>query len=226
LRGTEPTAATPFPAVDDDSVAAGALLAGDRDAFERTVDRLPVPPVSARWAAVLDAAVRQVGSHWWLDHARAVRHHIAGEEAEAEAAYARSVEAHPTVPALRGQAVVATGRGDLGAAAEHYERARALDPTCRPLVTEQLDLLLAAGRPEACLAVIEASPRAVREHGRTRLQRARALAAAGDPEAADAILVDLEVEDLAEGDRAIGELWHELHAGAAVPARLDFRMTD
>ncbi len=226
LRGTEPTSALPFPSVDDDSVPASALLAGDREEFERTVTRLPVPPVSARWAAALDAADRQVGSHWWLDHARAVRHHAAGEPAEAKAAYSRSIEAYPTVPALRGLAVLTAERGELTEAAEHYERARALDPTCRPLVTEQLDLLLAAGRPEACLAVIEASPRTVREHGRTRLQQARALAAQGQREAVDALLVDLAVEDLAEGDRAIGDLWRELHPGTEVPAMLDFRMTE
>ena len=223
LRGAEPTAALPFPAVDDDSAPAGALAADDRELFEQTVDRLAVPPVSARWAEVLETA-SLAGPHWWLDHAHAVRHHLAGDYAAAETAYTRSVDARPTVGALRGLAVLAAERGDLATAAEHYERARALDPTCRPLVTEQLDLLLAAGRAEACLAVVEASPRPVREHGRTRLQRARALAAVGRRQAADALLVGLEVEDLAEGEGAIHELWDQLHPGTEVPAPLDFRM--
>ncbi|HEX6150902.1 DUF5107 domain-containing protein [Nocardioides sp.] len=225
LRGIEPSSALPFPEVDDDSVPAAALVVGDWDRFEQTADRLPVPPVSDRWAAVLTAAGAQLGPHWWLDHARAVRHHSSGDREAAEAAYSRSVEARPTVPAIRGLALLAADRGDPESAAEHFEWARSLDPTCRPLVTEQLDLLLAAGRPEACLAVIETSPRSVRDHGRTRLQQARALAAAGSRDAAAALLVDLEVEDLAEGDRSIGDLWRDLHPGSTVPERLDFRMS-
>ena len=223
LRGAEPIEALPFPPVDDDSVPAGALVTGDRELFDQTVDRLPVPPVSARWADAVEAA-SQAGSHWWLDHARAVRHHLARDHSAAAAAYLRSVDERPTVAALRGLAVLAAERGDLEAAAEHYERARALDPTCRPLVTEQLDLLLAADRPEACLAVVEASPRPVREHGRTRLQRARALAAVGQRKAAEALLIGLEVEDLAEGEGSIHDLWDQIHPGTEVPASLDFRM--
>jgi hypothetical protein len=36
----------------------------------------------------------------------------------------------------------------------------------------------------------------------------------------------LVVEDLAEGDTVLGEVWDGLHPGAPVPAHLDFRMTD
>ena len=36
----------------------------------------------------------------------------------------------------------------------------------------------------------------------------------------------LVVEDLAEGDTVLGEVWDALHPGAALPAHLDFRMTD
>jgi hypothetical protein len=36
----------------------------------------------------------------------------------------------------------------------------------------------------------------------------------------------LVVEDLAEGDTILGEVWDALHPGAELPAHLDFRMTD
>jgi hypothetical protein len=35
----------------------------------------------------------------------------------------------------------------------------------------------------------------------------------------------LAVEDLAEGDTVLGEVWDALHPGTALPAHLDFRMT-
>lgn len=35
----------------------------------------------------------------------------------------------------------------------------------------------------------------------------------------------LVVEDLAEGDTILGEVWDALHPGAVLPAHLDFRMT-
>jgi hypothetical protein len=50
------------------------------------------------------------------------------------------------------------------------------------------------------------------------------LAAVGRREAADALLIGLEVEDLAEGEGAIHDLWDHLHPGTEVPAPLDFRM--
>jgi hypothetical protein len=36
----------------------------------------------------------------------------------------------------------------------------------------------------------------------------------------------LVVEDLAEGDTVLGEVWDALHPGTQLPAHLDFRMTD
>ncbi len=222
LRGTVPSPALPFPEVDDDSAPARALLAGDRVRFEQTADRLPVPPVSDRWRDVLATA----GDHWWLDHARAVGHQLRGEVQVARTSYALSVEAHPTAPALRGLAVLAAQAGRVDEALDRYARARAADPESRPLATEELDLLLEAGRASDVLAVIATLPLAVREHGRTRLQEARARAATGDPQAAEALLVDLVVEDLAEGDTALSDLWLALHPTSPVPPQLDFRMTD
>ncbi|MGH3362746.1 MAG: DUF5107 domain-containing protein [Nocardioides sp.] len=209
-----------FPEVDDDSVPARALLEGDVDTFERTVERLPVPPVSDRWRDRLGSSAE----HWWIHYARGVQHQVRGETEPARAAYARSVEVHPNVGALRGLAVLAAAAGDRDTAATHYARARQLLPDCRPLVTEQLQLLLDAGRAEACLAVIDALADDVRRHGRTRLQEAQAHAAAGSRERADAVLADLVVEDLAEGETVLGDLWGRLHPNTEIPAHLDFRM--
>ncbi len=221
LRGGEgATPARPFPVVDDDSVPARALVEEDRETFERTAERLPVPPVSDRWRRLLGSA----GDHWWLDHARAVQAHLRGERDQARAAYERSVAARPTVGALRGLGVLATDDGDVDRAVSCYGQARELDPGCRQLVTEELQVLLDAGRHADCLALVETLPADVRRHGRTRLQEARAHAGTGDTARADALLRDLVVEDLAEGETVISDLWWQLHPGEPVPDHLDFRM--
>jgi hypothetical protein len=90
---------------------------------------------------------------------------------------------------------------------------------------EQLERLLAAGRPGDCLDAIAALDPAMREHGRTRLLEARARLAEGERERAARIMESLVVPDLAEGDTVLGEVWDALHPGAALPAHLDFRMT-
>jgi tetratricopeptide (TPR) repeat protein len=212
--------ALPFPEVDDDSAPARALLEGDLDAFERTVERLPVPPVSDRWLDRLGSA----SEHWWADYARGVQHHVRGETDPARAAYDRSVASQPNAGALRGLAVLATADGDLDTALAHYSRARELLPDSRPLATELLQMLLDADRPEDALAVVDTLPEAVRRHGRTRLQEAQAHAATGATERADALLSDLVVEDLAEGETVIGDLWSRLHPNTEIPPHLDFRM--
>ena len=45
-------------------------------------------------------------------------------------------------------------------------------------------------------------------------------------ERAAGIMESLVVPDLAEGDTILGEVWDALHPGTALPAHLDFRMTD
>jgi hypothetical protein len=91
---------------------------------------------------------------------------------------------------------------------------------------EHLERLLAAGRPGDCLDVIADVGPAMRAHGRTRLLEARALLARGEREGAATIMESLVVEDLAEGDTVLGEVWDSLHPGAPLPAHLDFRMAD
>jgi hypothetical protein len=91
---------------------------------------------------------------------------------------------------------------------------------------EHLERLLAAGRPGDCLDTIVDLDPALREHGRTRLLEAQAWLGVGEGDRAAGIMQSLVVEDLAEGDTVLGEVWDALQPGAALPAHLDFRMTD
>jgi hypothetical protein len=212
-----PARALPFPPVDDDSLPARHLLDGDTGGLAESAGRLPVPPVSGRWRAVLEEAPDSE----WVHLARAVNAHVRGEPARAAGQYDASLAARENPWALRGLALLA----DDDRACGLYARARRLRPDCRGLAVEHLERLLAAGRPGDCLDAIAALDPAMREHGRTRLLEARALLASGEREDAARIMESLAVEDLAEGDTVLGEIWDALHPGTALPAHLDFRMT-
>ena len=220
LRGRPdavPARALPFPPVDDDSLVARHLLDGDTEGLAESAHRLPVPPVSDRWRAVLDGAPDSE----WVHLARAVNAHLRGERERAAEQYDASLAAAENPWALRGLALLA----DDDRACTLYARARQLRPDCRGLAVEHLERLLAAGRPGDCLDAIAGLDPAVRDHGRTRLLEVKARLGVGDRERAGRILDSLVVEDLAEGDMVLGEVWEALHPGAPLPAHLDFRMT-
>jgi len=93
-----------------------------------------------------------------------------------------------------------------------------------PLLVEATEQLLAAGRPTACLAMIDAAPEEIVGHGRVVLQRARALLADGQADVARALLeAVIEVPDLREGE-TLGELWRAAFGDRPLPYHYDFRM--
>jgi hypothetical protein len=224
LRGASARmpAGLPFPDVDDDSRVPRALIESDAETLQRGADGLTLPPVSDRWRDLLDDA----GDHWWVDYARAVNAHLRGDAAAATHAYRRCLDSREHPAALRGLALLDADAGRYDAAADLHARATRAAHGARPFVTEELQLLLRAGRPDDCLRLIAAQPPNVRRHGRTRLLEVQALLAAGSRAEAAAILDNLVVEDLAEGERVLGDLWQALRPGTPIPPHLDFRMTD
>ena len=220
LRGataTVPTGPLPFPPVDDDSLPARRLLDGDTEGLAQSAHLLPVPPVSDRWHAVLE----QAPDSEWVHLARAVNAHVRGQLDAAAEQYDASLAAGENPWSLRGLALLA----DDDRACHLLARARRLRPDCRGLAAEHLERLLAAGRSGDCLDAVAALDPTMRAHGRTRLLEARAWLAEGGRERAAEILQSLVVEDLAEGETVLDELWDTLHPGAELPAHLDFRMT-
>jgi len=179
-----------------------------------------VPPTTDRWDAVLDRAA----DGWWGRLMIAIRSHARGDLEEARLGYLRSNQLTSTPWAARGLALLAGTRGDHISAAALYDRAVAQAPTCLPLLVEATDQLLAAGRPAACLAMINAAPERIAVHGRLVLQRARALLADGQVDAARALLeAGIEVPDLREGE-TLGELWRTAFRDRPLPYHYDFRM--
>lgn len=212
LREIDAPAGVCFPVIADDSRLGAAVLAGGQ------LDEPLLPPISPRWRA----AIGQAPAGWWRSYALGVAAHLDGHTADAIAHYRDSVGRRPTAVALRGLAVLSD---DPAAAAQLYAEARQLDPSTRGLLTEHLQVLLGAGRAAEALAVIDAADQELREHGRTRLLCAQALHGLGRDNEAAEVLRDLEVPDLAEGDRAIGDLWRQVCPDRPLPAALDFSMT-
>ena len=132
------------------------------------------------------------------------------------------MERQPTAGALRGLALLADGPAER---VQLLRQALTLAPGDRRLAVELLTSLLDAGEPAAVVATVRDLPDALRGLGRIQLLLAQALALSGDDDAALAILTDLEVPDLAEGDQALSDLWARLCPGEVVPAGLDFRMS-
>jgi hypothetical protein len=179
-----------------------------------------VPPMTDRWDAVLDRA----SGGWWGRLMIAIRSQARGDLEEARLGYLRSDKIMATPWAARGMALLAGSRGDHPRAADLYARAVAQAPTCLPLLVEATDQLLAAGRPAACLVLINAAPKQIAVHGRVVLQRVRALLADGRTDAARALLeVGIEVPDLREGE-TLGTLWGMAFGDRPLPYEYDFRM--
>lgn len=204
-----PRAAVPFPAAP-------------------AAERPALPGISERWRRFY--ADPTLDTDPWARYARGVNAHVRGEAdlADAEYATAEDLAARNGEPvpfaAVRGRALLAAGRGDMHQARALYLRAVAAAPRERTLLAEAVDYLLQIGDPAAALAMLEAAPVDVAEHGRSRLQRAHALLATGDRSGAAQILTDLEVPDLAEGGRELDALWALVHPREPLPAHLDFRM--
>jgi hypothetical protein len=222
LRGQSSPAGMPFPPVDDESAPLRRYAEGrDVAALDAVAaDHPTIPPVSERWRAAWGEAAAAPRAGWWVHLAMAVGHHVRAENEAAHAAYLKSVGHTPTATALRGLALVA---GDDADADELFARATALDPGDRRLATERLVRLYAAGRDEELLTLAYELPEPIRDHGRTRLLVAQALAATGREQEALEVLEDLEVADLAEGDNSTSDLWVAVGPGEPVPPTLDLQ---
>ena len=223
VRGEDPDAmpGTPFgqPLSDGFRHLVALARTGEVDQDAAGADVL-VPPITDRWGAVFDRA----SDGWWGLLMNAIRSHAHEDLERARLGYLRSDELMSTPWAARGLALLAVGQGDHVSGANLYARAAALAPTCLPLLVEATDQLLGAGRPAACLAMIDAAPEQIAEHGRVVMQRARALLADGQADAARALLeAGIEVPDLREGE-TLGTLWHAAFGNRPLPYHYDFRM--
>ncbi|GAA0478902.1 DUF5107 domain-containing protein [Streptomyces sp. NPDC046215] len=222
---------------------------------------LPPPPralpplptlVSTYWRDQLETA--EVGDP--DDH---LRYHLgvarwhAGDRSQAVRSWEQTSEGH--WPSMRCLAVADREDGHVERAADRYvkayDSARAegregagWTAVTTALARETVEALLAADRAEEAGRVLDALRPAIRDRGRFKLLRARALLARGEAAAARAIFDEgFEVDDLREGDETLADTWQaiaeRLVAGTSpvteetrerarrehpLPGRYDFRM--
>ncbi|WP_052112161.1 DUF5107 domain-containing protein [Knoellia subterranea] len=223
LRGAEDLPGTPFPELDDESQPLRRFAeSGDPNALDAIeADRPTLPVISPRWTALLEQHEPN-STGWWLPYALGTGRHLAGDREGARTAYGRSIGATPTAVALRGLALLADDPSERIAL---HRQALDLAPTERRLTVELLTALRDSGRASEVPGIVAALPLSVRDHGRTQLLLAQALADEDRRDEALVILTDLEVPDLAEGDPSLSDMWLRLCPGEDVPPRLDFRMS-
>jgi tetratricopeptide (TPR) repeat protein len=201
----------------------------------------PSYQTSRRWVPLLEAA------DGWLP-----KLHLgvvlagAGNLAEAEGAWVRSLADEPTASTWRNLAILARAGGDLMLAVSRYRSAVALRGDLAPLRCELVDVLLASGDGAQALAVIEAAPADQRSLGRLRLAEVRAALLTGDLDRAGRILQEgVVLPDVREGEPALHEVWldyqvslaareqrrpvdadltAQVRSAVTIPRDLDFRM--
>ncbi len=173
-----------------------------------------IPPLSfmvqTEWRALLEESLKNSGQNWaaWC-HVGVMRYH-AGDKEAARAAWEQSLAQQENAWALRNLAVDARSQQRFEEAANLVLRAHHLKPELRALTIETGNALIAAGRAQECLTMIEAS--ADRAHGRIRLIETQAALAVGDLERAERILdSQFVVDDIREGDTTLTDLWQSLH---------------
>ncbi len=222
-------------------------------------------PVAPHWRELLEAAASGPAAEYHLG----VAQWHAGDRAQAARSWERSLRHAETWWTLRCLAVADAESGHPQRAADRWLRAfrlaagdpprpgqpsEPLDPSDPPqpaalpaltaLAREAVPALLAADRAGQAAEVLAALPAPVRERGRFRLLAARVLLAQDRPARARAVLDEkFEVDDLREGEEALGEVWTavaerllagsgpvtaEIRARAAaedpLPEHYDFRM--
>ena len=188
--------------------------------------RLPIcPPPAApvtgsRWRELLE----ECAEDWHALYHLGLMRLADGDEDAARDAFKRSAGERPTPWALRALAFLACSAEE---AADLAAEAHRLLPDLRELTIEALDALLRAERPDEALALIEALPRADREHGRIRLAEAWAAHGSGDDDRVRVLLAEgIRVDNMREGELSLDALWTAVHPGQPVPAAYDFRMAE
>lgn len=161
---------------------------------------------------------------------RATMAHARGALAEARELYLRSVDREPGAIAWRGLALLSLAEGESAAGLEHYRLACALEPGNLSLLVEAATAMVHEGSGTAALELIASSGLGSSGGGpvpgRLLLLKAQALALAGDPAAAAAILRSgIEVATLREGENAMAELWKNVCPGEPLRPEYQFSMT-
>src|SRR5690625_971033 len=184
-------------------------------------------PVSYVVGHLWEEALTRSPAGWLRDYHLGVLAHARGGYTEADQWYHSSLGHATNAWALRGQALIATRRGDHALAADLLGRALDLVADQPTLLLEAMSAAMSAGAPEQALVFADAAVPELQQAGRVRLLEGFAALAAGHRDRAEALLeAEIVIPDLREGELALSDLWAAVHPDRPVPAGYDFRMRE
>ncbi len=167
--------------------------------------------VQGAWRKRLESTVE--GHSTWAGwfHLGVMRHY-AGDHAGARQAWEESLKLADTPWATRNLAMLAWSEEEFETAARLFVRACRLAPSISALAVECGRCLIEAQRPQEWLDLLGELPPAVQALGRIRLLEAQAALAVRDFARAERLFSDrVVISDLREGERALSDLWFDLH---------------
>jgi hypothetical protein len=160
-------------------------------------------------ASAVEASVRDITAHRSENHLGARAHD--GEREAAAQAFRESLACRRTPWALRNLAEVVRIAGDADRACDLLMEAQGERPDFLPLALEAGSALVAAGRHEEWLALVQRLPPDIRTRGRVRLLEGRAALALGRLDQVQAIFDrPPEIPDMREGEASLTDLWFSL----------------
>lgn len=164
--------------------------------------------IQAAWREMLETSVASRRITWFAWYHLGVMRYSAGDSDGAREAWERSMAAEPNAWSARNLAFLAFEAERFDAAASFYQQALRMQPSLLPLATEAGRRLLAMGRPQLWLDLLEELPASLRSAGRIRLLEGQAAVETGALErAAQLFGGSLIVDDLREGERSLSDLW-------------------
>jgi tetratricopeptide (TPR) repeat protein len=163
------------------------------------------------WIPLLEKAAETTSDHWHTWFQLGVMYYANGRESQAERAFEKSMERTENAWAIRCLALLQLMGGDAGEAMIKMRRAVELKPI-DALVIEFGRMLLDEEAYTEYLALYDTLAPDVKAHGRVRALRVEALIQAGRLEDAEKALMDnLVIADMREGELTLSELWIMLH---------------
>lgn len=181
-------------------------------ATDRLPDRAPTtPPASYQSGGDWEDRLRDAPATWetWLHlgHLCLARE----DDAQAEAAYRKSLACARNPWAHHGLGTLLQRGGRAALAAEYLDEAWRQRPDDRDLAVGALEALLETGAAARALDIIDALELELRWDGRIRALEARAAIDTGDLQRAHELIDErIEVADLREGESLLQDLWEDL----------------
>ncbi len=163
------------------------------------------------WAVLLEQALQAGRGKHWLSYLHLGVMYYRGEELDkARAAWEQSIACEESAWAYRCLALLAKEQGRPADAADLYAKAIELKPDIWQLAMECCQAQIDAGRSKVAIDLLGKLDRAISQRPRLRLVEALAALELDEFDRVEAILMDVELTDIREGEFGLTDLWFSL----------------